>query len=233
MRQVKNIKTQVWRTLELAFSRGRGRHSFKAISCADTGLRPGRQQTRYPHLLVWRTVPVELIVLLCLWWENPCLEELVDKWSLNREMTRKGAKTRRDKVSCIMSFSVPKRSDPLIFLQSLLCPHHRIPKKIFTTWKHLLISITLLGFLFIFWCSLFWHIANHGLQCPLTTTTNPPVVYFQDDFFKHFLCDRETPRQKRHSHPDLNTHPPKPASPRVTPRAPVANDTGGLWWLLV
>ena len=66
----------------------------------------------------------------------------------------------------------------------------------FTSWKHLLISITFLGFLLIFCCSLFWHIANHGLQRSLTTTDHP-VMYLPGDF-KHFLCDRENHRQKRH-----------------------------------
>lgn len=105
MHQVKNSKTQVLKTFELAFSRGGGRHRFKEIGCADTRLwLPGRQQVFYHHLLdYYRTARVELAVLLCLWWKNPWLEELIDKLGLNREVTGKQTKTRRNKATCPFS----------------------------------------------------------------------------------------------------------------------------------
>lgn len=59
-------------------------------------------------------------------------------------MTGKETKTGRDKTSCIRSSNVPKRPDPLILIQSVLCPHHQVSKKILlppeSTYYFLLLS---------------------------------------------------------------------------------------------
>lgn len=58
----------------------------------------------YHHLSdCYRKTRVELAVLLCLWWKNPWLEELIDKLGLDREVTGKQRKTRENKATCPFS----------------------------------------------------------------------------------------------------------------------------------